>query len=149
MKHLLFAIISITVFSCTCDYSESGNIEYTKDEKEKLKYLKEIEWPKSYREQDTALLDRILADEFQSIESDGNYSTKKLEIEWIKHNKPSYDSFYYEIKRFDFFENGTAIVSGTGHIINDTIETTYESSNIFIMRNGNWKAIASHVSGVK
>ena len=149
MKYFLLVIMSIAFFSCTCDYPESQNVEFTKEEKEKLRYLKEVEWPKSYREQDTILLDRILADEYQYIESDGNYSNKKIELDWIKHNKPNYDSFYYEIKRFEFFENGTAIVSGTGHIFNDTIETIYQSSNIFIMHDGNWKAIASHVSGVK
>jgi hypothetical protein len=40
-----------------------------------------VEWPRAYREQDVALLDRILADEFQMIDADGNWSTKAEEID--------------------------------------------------------------------
>ena len=114
-----------------------------------LRYLKEVEWPKAYREQDTVLLDRILAEDFEFIEASGNRTNKRFELDWISKNATAHDSFRYEIKRLDILENGTAIISGTGHIINDSVKSTYESSNIFIKRNGTWKAIASHVSGVK
>lgn len=149
MKHLLYAIIGLFLISCNCEYPETTVVEYSKEEKEKLRYLKEVEWPKAYREQDTILLNRILADEFQFIQADGFYSNKEIELEYIKNNEYTYDSFYFEIKRFEFFENGTAIVSGTGHITIDTTEIIYQSSNVLIMRDNEWKAISSHVSGVK
>lgn len=118
-----------------------------------LRQIKEKEWPRAYREQDTALLHKILADEFQSIDNEGNISTKALELDYISKNKPAYDSFYFDIKRLEIFENGTAVVSGTGHIRGKNegggYHTIYQSSNIFIKRKGQWKAIASHVSGVK
>lgn len=118
-----------------------------------LRHLKEVEWPKAYREQDTALLDRILADEFQSIDGEGSWSTKAEEMEYIRKNKPSYESFRFEIKRLEIFENGTAIVAGTGHIRGRDAErpykVEYQSSNIFIKRGGLWKAVASHVSGAR
>jgi hypothetical protein len=118
-----------------------------------LRQIKEKEWPRSYREQDTALLKKILADEFQYIDEDGSISTKALELDYISKNKPSYDSFHFDIKRLEVFENGTAVVSGMGHIKGQNEKgkyyTTYWSSNIFIKRNGQWKAIASHVSGSK
>lgn len=81
-----------------------------------LRHLKEVEWPRAYREQDVALLDRILADEFQMIDADGIWSTKAKEIDWIRKNKPSYDSFRFVIRRLEIFENGTAVVAGTGVI---------------------------------
>jgi hypothetical protein len=122
-------------------------------DEQKLRYLKEVEWPKAYREQDTVLLERILADEFQMIDAAGEVSTKKLELDYIKKNKPSYSSFVFTIKRLDIFENGTAIVSGTGVIKGKgkegDYEMTYQSSNVLIKRNGIWKAVSSHVSGVK
>ncbi len=122
-------------------------------DKEVLTYIKEVEWPKAYREQDIALLDRILAAEFQMIDDQGNWYTKQDELEYIKGNKPSYESFRYEIKRLDIFENETAVVSGVGHIQNQDEEgpylSTYHSSNVLIKRNGIWKAISSHVSGIK
>lgn len=118
-----------------------------------LRYLKEVEWPKSYREQDTVLLDKILADEFQGIDAAGEVSTKKLEMAYIQKNKPTYASFHYNITRLEVFENGTAIVSGIGTIKGTNekgaYEMTYHSSNVFIKRKNQWKAINSHISGVK
>lgn len=118
-----------------------------------LRYLKEVEWPQAYRTQDTVLLDRILADEFQMVDAAGNWYTKRDELDYIKANKPGYDSFRFEIKRLEIFENGTAVVAGTGHIKSTDDEgpytMTYQSSNILIKRADLWKAIASHVSGIK
>jgi len=118
-----------------------------------LRNLKQVDWPKAYREQDTVLLDRILADEFQMIDSDGIPSTKKEELAYIKTHKPAYLSFEYKIARLDLFENNTAVVSGTGTIRTKDkkglYDVVYQSSNVLIKRNGEWKAISSHVSGDK
>lgn len=118
-----------------------------------LRHLKKVLWKKAYREQDTKLLDRILAPEFQVIYDDGSWSDKKGELERIRKNKPTYDSFVYTIKRLDIFENGTAIISGEGHVKGRNLEGSYEykyqSSNVLIKREGGWQAISSHVSGVK
>jgi hypothetical protein len=118
-----------------------------------LRRLKEVEWPKAYREQDSKLLDRILAEEFQMIGSDGAWSNKLQQLERVRTTKPSYDEFRFEIKRLDIFENGTAIIAGTGHGSgkdkDGKYKFEYQSSNILIKRNGEWKAIASHVSGYK
>ena len=119
------------------------------DHHQTLTYLKEVQWPKAYHEQDTILLDMILGDDFQMIDQAGNWYTKKDELAWIKKQGTSYDSFYYEIKRLDVLENGTAIVCGTGHIYNDTTETIYQSSNVLVLRDEKWKAVLSHVSGLK
>lgn len=137
-------LLAITLLSTTAQ----------KTDREVLTYLKEVEWPKAYREQDTALLDRILAKEFQLISGDGSWSTKADELAYIKGNKPSYDSFRFEIKRLEIFENNTSIVAGKGHIYardkkGNKTYSTYQSSNILIKRNGLWKAINSHVSGFK
>ena len=113
MKHLLFAMLSFDLFSSTCDHPEQQTLEITQKLKEKLRYLKEVEWPKAYREQNTVSLDRLLADEFQFIQADGFYSNKEIEIDYFKNNEHTYASFRFEIKRFEFFENGTAIVSRT------------------------------------
>lgn len=121
----------------------------------RLREIKEVLWPKAYREQDAALLDQILAREFESIDAEGARSTKREELEYISKNKPGYDSFRFEIRRLEVFENRTAIVSGTGYIESKAegekkgTRTEYQSSNVFIERDGRWQAIASHVSGIK
>jgi hypothetical protein len=121
----------------------------------RLTEIKQVLWPKAYREQDTALLAQILADEFQMIDAEGKRSTKKEEIEYVRTHRPSYDSFRFVINRLEVFENRTAIVAGTGFIETKAkgqekgSRTEYQSSNVFIERDGRWQAIASHVSGVK
>lgn len=117
-------------------------------EKGILRHLKEVEWPQAYREQDTVLLDRILGDDFQMVTADGDWSNKELQMQRIKAAPMDHDHFSYEIKRLDILENGTGIIAGTGHIINDSTETIYQSSNILVKRDGIWKAVLSHVSGV-
>lgn len=118
-----------------------------------LAHIKQVLWPKAYREQDDKLLDRILADEFRMIDADGNWSTKRQELEYVRKNRPGYDTFAFDIQRLELFENGTAVVAGTGTIKGadkaGKYVVRYESTNILIKRSGEWKAIASHVSGVK
>ena len=145
-------IMRIVCFLFTVFLSLPTHGQNTADDIEILTFLKEVEWPKAYRNQDTVLLDRILADEFQMIDASGNWSTKRNELDYIKANKPSYDSFRFEIKRLDIFENNTAIVAGIGHIIGKDdqgqYKMTYHSSNVLIKRKSAWKAISSHVSGI-
>lgn len=128
------------------------NIPRNSDE-QALRYLKEVEWPKAYAEQDTLLLNRILAEEFQSIDASGTISNKRLELDYIRATKPTYSSFNFKILRLELFENGTAVVSGIGLIkgrnVKGDYEMTYHSSNVFIKRKTQWQAISSHVSGVK
>lgn len=125
------------------------------NDKTRLRELKEVLWPKAYREQDPALLAQILADEFESIDAQGNVSTKAEELDYVRKNKPSYDSFRFVIRRLQIFENRTAVVSGTGYIETKAKDgkkgskTEYQSSNVLIERDGRWQAISSHVSGVK
>ena len=118
-----------------------------------IRELKEVLWPKAYFEQDTALLDRILAPEFQMVDGDGNWSSKAEELAWVGKNKPSYDSLSFAIRRLDVFENGTAIAAGKGTIRgtdeNGPYVAEYQSTNVLIRRDGQWRAIASHVSGYK
>ena len=118
-----------------------------------LRYLKTVEWPAAYREQDTVLLDKILADEFQFVDQEGVATSKRFELEYIKKHKPTYQSFVFTVDDLRIFENGTAIITGTGVIKGEEdgkpYVTTYRSSNVLIRRDGQWKAIQSHVSGVK
>lgn len=117
-----------------------------------LREIKETLWPRAYAEQDVELLDSLLADEFQMVDAGGNWSTKQDELAWVRENAPDYDSLVFEIKRLDIFENGTAVVAGEGTVIGTDDEgpyrLIYQSSNILIKRDGLWRAVASHVSGI-
>ncbi|MCM2269090.1 MAG: nuclear transport factor 2 family protein [Thermoanaerobaculia bacterium] len=118
-----------------------------------LRHLKEVLWPRAYFEQDVALLDALLADEFQMVDAAGNWSTKRDQLERVRTSKPDYDSLRFEIKRLEVFADGTAIVAGEGTIRgveqNRPYVATYQSTNVLVRRDGRWQAVASHVSGVK
>ncbi len=122
-------------------------------DKEFLRHLKQIEWPRAYREQNVELLDRILAPEFERIGFDGERSSKQEELERVRTTRPSYDSFTFDITRLDVFPNGTAVISGIGTVKGRDAEgaytMTYSSSNVLVKRDGQWRAISSHVSGRK
>lgn len=150
MKKITISLVFIlTMISCDSKQKKERVSIITSDDREKLTFLKEVEWPKAYREQDTVLLDRILNDDFEMISNNGTWTNKTDELNWIKENKTSNDSFYYKIKRLSIYENGTAIIAGTGHVFNDGKESRYESSNILIKKGELWKAITSHVSGIR
>ena len=152
MKFILSIIPVILLLSCHSNTRANKDTVRKLDidqEKETLRSLKEIEWPKAYREQDTLLLDRILGEDFQMVTNDGEWSNKQLQMERIKAGPADNDSFRFEIKRLEVFENGTAIVGGTGHIWKDSLYHIYQSSNVLVKRDSLWKAVLSHVSGYK
>lgn len=117
-----------------------------------LRRLKTVDWPRAYQTQDLALLDRILADDFYVVRGDGSWSSKRDELEWLRHNAPSYDSLVFNITRLDIYPNGTAIVAGTGHVHSRVDArpsiSAYESTNVLTRdASGQWRAVASHTSG--
>ncbi len=151
LKTISFAVIlALLVSSCNQEVSQKATTtQITSKDKHTLRNMKEVLWPKAYKEQDTILLDHILDESFQLIDGSGNRYTKNDELNWIKKNATQHDSFRYEIKRLTIYENGTAIISGTGHIYKDAAYSTYESSNVLIKKDTIWKAISLHVSGFK
>ena len=150
MKNFLRTVGPLLAISSLLAAAESNS----KDAAE-LREIKEVFWPKAYREGDVALLDKILAKEFEMVDDEGKVSTKREELDYIRKNRPTYKSFQFEITRLQVFENRTAVVSGTGRLEFDATSKEkahsiqYKSSNIFIERDGRWQAIASHVSGIK
>lgn len=148
IKWAIYSVLILSVLRCTIENSQTPADTYADDE-ETLRFLKEVEWPKAYAEQDTLLLDRILGADFQMIDNGGDWYSRSDELDWIKKNRTAHDSFCYDIKRLDILPNGTAVLCGTGHIFNDSSHAIYQSSNILIKRQGTWKAVASHVSGFK
>jgi predicted TIM-barrel fold metal-dependent hydrolase len=118
-----------------------------------LREIKEVLWPRAYREGDVALLDRLLAEEFRLIDPNGEWSDKATELAHVARSKWVNRSFRFEIRRLEVFENGTAVVAGRGVAIGPESDPDggyqYQSSNVLIRRAGRWQAIASHVSGVR
>ena len=112
-------------------------------DEETLRHFKTVLWPQAYRTQDTELLDRLLHDSFQMINAEGGRSTKAKELEWIAENHWNPGRFEYRIERLDIYDGQIAIIDGTGI----AERYSYKSSNVLIKEGGEWRAVASHVSG--
>jgi ketosteroid isomerase-like protein len=118
-----------------------------------IRKFKVEDWPRAYRTQDTAMLDRMLADSFVAVDAAGNWSTKAQEIAELRTTTWNNDGFTFTIKRLDIYGGHTAVVAGEGLVRYETGEkprqVRYQSSNILVKEGGAWRAVASHVSGVK
>ena len=143
MKYLIpfLAVLSMTV-----------SMPAHADEAE-LRQLKETIWPQAYRERDIELLDRILDAEFVLVSADGSWSTKADELASLPSSTWPHDSFEFEIKRLDLYNDNTAIISGEGRATGTDAGKPYclryQSSNVLIRRDIGWRAVLSHVSGVE
>ncbi|MEP1032312.1 nuclear transport factor 2 family protein [Ekhidna sp.] len=151
MKYLLLGLLGVVMISCTAPTEKS--VVITDNDEAILREFKTVLWPKAYGQQDTVLLNELLHEDFQMIDDNGDSYTKSDELTYIANYGPSYDDFDFEIIRLDIFDNGTAIVSGVGTMkgveAGEAYITKYKSSNVLVKIDGRWKAISSHVSGVK
>ena len=115
------------------------------DDEKTLRHFKTVMWPTAYRTQDVELLDSMLHDTFEMIDAEGNRSTKAKELEYIANNRWDPGSFEYRIERLQIYQDRFAVIDGTGV----AERYTYKSSNFLVKEAGEWKAIASHVSGFR
>ncbi|MBK8503082.1 MAG: nuclear transport factor 2 family protein [Saprospiraceae bacterium] len=140
----LTALVFAGIFSLSAQTSTSDEVN--------LRNLKQELWPKAYQTQDIALLDKILSNDFQMIDANGNVFQKKDELEYVKRNKPNYDSYKFHVERLQIFEKNTAIISGTGmtqgHDEHGPYIITYRSSDLLVKSGNSWKAVSSQVSGL-
>ena len=119
-----------------------------------LRELKTVLWPRAYAAPDPALLETILAPEFQMIDDSGAVSTRADELAHVRGKRPDPADrrFRFEIERLEVFEGRTAVVTGVGHVADPRatpVEFRYRSTNVLVKRNGRWQAVASHVSAIR
>ena len=118
-----------------------------------IRELKEVRWPRAY-------LSRIPPSSTGSSRRNSRWWTatatgrrRQKSLPWVAKNKPSYESLTFAIRRLEIFENGTAIAAGMGTIRGTDEDgpyvAEYQSTNVLIKRDGQWRAVASHTSGYK
>lgn len=140
MKRLTYTILATWLLGMA-PVANTGSA----DDEAALREIKTVLWPRAYRTGDADLLDRLLDDSFEMFDGDGNRSTKADELDYVRNNKWDPGTFEYRIERLSIYGDDIAIVAGTG--IAETY--SYKSSNVLIKSDGRWRAVASHVSGVK
>ncbi|MGB5592126.1 MAG: nuclear transport factor 2 family protein [Gammaproteobacteria bacterium] len=149
MRDLLPAIFLILLWAPVAASSDSSDstddISDNISDEQTLRHIKTVLWSQAYRTQDVALLDSLLHDSFEMIDADGNRSTKAQELAFVANNRWDPGTFEYRIERLQIHQDAFAVVDGTGIAEG----YSYKSSNFLIKEDGEWRAIASHVSGVK
>lgn len=136
MRKFLPVVLAITGMSSPIAFA---------DDEATLRHFKTVLWPQAYRTQDVELLDSMLHESFEVIDDDGKVSTKQGELDFIANNQWDPGSFEFRIDRLDIYDGKTAIISGAGI----ASSYTYKSSNVLIKEDGKWRAVSSHVSGVR
>ncbi len=130
----------------------------TRDRQDDIAVLTEKKvfvWPKLYAERDADGLAEFLADEFKVLEPDGTVRTKKDEIAWLRKTPKDEgkSDFLFTIEEIVFAGDNIAVVYGHGDSTRETEDGrpchhNYWSSNTFMLKDGVWKPVFSHISGI-
>lgn len=119
-----------------------------------LSDLKTTKLPAAYDEQDTTALGQLLHDKYQLVDDQGGTYSKNDEMTYVSKYPSSYDSYQFEIRKLELFDNGTATIFGIGTMKGADVEdgsaytTTFKSTDTFVKEDGRWQVVSSHVSGV-
>jgi len=106
----------------------------------------ELDWAQAGIKNDIAAVEKIVADDWVGIDSEGNAMTKAEAIAAMKSGSTTIQSYEFGPMKVRVFGN-TAVVTGS-----DTEKSTYkgkESSgkyvwtDVYVMRDGHWQAVAS------
>jgi len=106
----------------------------------------ERDWAQAGMKNDVAAVDKIVADDWVGIDSDGNAMTKAEAIAEMKSGSMTIQSYEFGPMKVRVFAN-TAVVTGS-----DTEKSTYKGkdssgkyvwTDVYVMRDGRWQAVAS------
>lgn len=124
--------------------AQTGNAEQT------LLQL-ERDWDQANAKNDTAALDRILAPEFVSTDSDGRLTTREQVFARRKSGQVRFITFVSDDHKVHVIGD-TAIVTGRSTIkaVRDGKDVSGQErwTDVFVRRNGRWQAVASHSSRI-
>ena len=124
--------------------AQSGNAEQT------LLQL-ERDWEQANAKNDAAALERILAPEFVSTDSDGRVTTRAQNLARRKSGVVKYSAFTQDDYKVQVMGD-TAIVTGriTMKAVRDGKDISGQErfTDTFVRRGGQWQAVATHSSRV-
>ena len=140
----IFLCLSIVLTSPKQTAAQVANVEQTL-----LQLVRD--WEQANRNNDAAALERILAPEFVSTDSDGRLVTKAEMFARRKSGAVKFTEFTQDDYKVHILGD-TAIVTGRS-----TLKGTRDGKNlsgrerwtdVFVRRNGSWQAVASHSSRI-
>jgi len=111
----------------------------------------ERDWEQANVRNDTAALERILAPEFVSTDSDGRLTTRAEGFARRKSGEVKFTAFTQDDYKMQVIGD-TAIVTGRSTIkgIRDGKDLSGQErwTDVFVRRNGRWQAVATHSSRI-
>jgi ketosteroid isomerase-like protein len=111
----------------------------------------ERDWEQANAKNDTAALERILAPEFVSTDSDGRLVTRAETFARRKSGAVKFTEFTQDDYKVHVVGE-TAVVTGRSTFkgIRDgkNLNARERWTDVFVRRNGNWQAVASHSSRI-
>lgn len=111
----------------------------------------ERDWEQANAKNDTAALERILAPEFVSTDSDGRLTTRVENFARRKSGEVKFTAFTQDDYKVHVIGD-TAIVTGRSTIkgIRDGKDWSGQErwTDVFVRRNGRWQAVATHSSRI-
>jgi ketosteroid isomerase-like protein len=111
----------------------------------------ERDWEQANAKNDTAALDRILAPEYVSTNSDGRLATRAEVLARLKSGELKFTAFTQDDYKV-LVIGDTAIVTGRSTIkaIRDGKDLSGQErwTDVFVRRNGRWQAVATHSSRI-
>jgi ketosteroid isomerase-like protein len=153
MKHLFVACILVTTSILAFGQAKkptAASVEQTLTQMERDWCL--VSTNKANVDKDVQTMDRILAEDWVGLSSEGKTRTKASEIAEVKSGASTYQSVELGPMKVRVFGN-TAIVTGS-----DTEKSTYNGkdtsgryvwTDVFVERNGRWQAVASESTKVQ
>jgi len=124
--------------------AQTANVEQTLIQLER-------DWEQANAKNDTAALDRILAPEFVSTDSDGRLTTRAEGLARRKSGEVKLTAFTQDDYKVHVISD-TAIVTGRSTIkgIRDGKDWSGQErwTDVFVRRNGRWQAVATHSSRI-
>ena len=152
MKSIFIIAILIVAASSLASGQMAGKQKFrnTKVEQE-LKKVEE-EWANAYMRHEATPLERILADEFITVSSNGQSHGKTQDIEELKSDSATYEySTPYDLD-IRVYGDMAVVVGRTkerGHYDSGRQFTNeYRWTDIFVKRQGRWQCIAAQVASI-
>ena len=146
MKRLIgLATLGVALGTGASVYGQRDNRTETNDEVARFLIGMERQWLQANITHDPSILEKILADDYQSMRPTGRFSTKSDEIAQIKSSKCKVESDHLDDAKVRVFGD-TAVLYGWETFIvkcGDKVHTgTYFWSDVWLKRGGRWQAVA-------
>ncbi len=156
MKNILMIVVLVFAVSLAAAQTARKNSGEAKVEQALMQM--ERDWSAAYLKHDTAMIDRILADDYVGIDGRGVVTSKAQEMEEAKAPTPGApapdrmvaDESVSEMKVRVY--GNAAVVTGvtTEKVIFKSKESTvrYRRTTVYVNRQGNWRCVSFHGSRI-